>query len=94
MSSTPKTMAVAGTIALSVTLFAMQAAHAGGRHLRIPYAPFNDYVADTYDEEVEYYTSRRRGRYDYGAEEPVTVRGIARKAMNGEIEDIIDYIAE
>lgn len=93
MSSTFKTMLIAGTIGLSVALFAVQAAHAGGRHLRVPYVPFNDYVADTYDEEVEYYSSRR-GRYAYDSDEPMTVRGIARKAMNGEIEDIIDYIAE
>jgi hypothetical protein len=93
MSSTLKTMLIAGTIAAAVALFAMQAANAGGRH-GIPYMPFNSYVQDTYDEDVEYYGSRRGYGDDDAYDEPVTVRGIARKAMNGEIEDIIDYIAE
>jgi hypothetical protein len=56
--------------------------------------PLNSYVQDTYDEDVEYYGSRRGYGDDDAYDEPVTVRGIARKAMNGEIEDIIDYIAE
>lgn len=93
MSSTLKTMLIAGTIAAAVALFAMQAANAGGRH-GIPYVPFNTYVQDTYEEEAEYYGSRRGYRDESEYDEPVTVRGIARKAMNGEIEDIIDYIAE
>jgi hypothetical protein len=97
MSSTLKTMAIAGTIALAVGLFAAQAAHAGGSHHRIPFMPFDAYAAsaDAYDDDTAYYGEERRSGYGSDVDEAVsTARGLARDYLDADLGNVLDFAAE
>lgn len=91
MTAPMKTLLVGAALALAVALFTLQAAHAGGRYDGIPFVKFNPYAADTYEEEVDYYTSRRRANYRSDVDEAVsTARGIARQYLDGDLGGVLD----
>jgi len=99
MSSTLKTMAIAGTIALSVTLFAASAAYAGGRH-HIPFGAIHTYVPSAYDDDYDYDDDGDGcGSCGYGyastTDSALTAaRRVTRDTLGVDIGDVIDEIAE
>jgi hypothetical protein len=97
MSSTIKTAAIAGTIAFAVCLFAVQAAHAGGRHHRIPFMPFDAYAAsaDAYDDDTAYYGEDRHARYGSDVDDAVSAaRGLARDYLDADLDEVLDLVGE
>lgn len=95
MTAPMKTLLVGAALALAVALFTLQAAHAGGRHHRIPFVTFNPYAADTYEEEVEYYRTKRGTRYESEIDEAVSsARSVAREYLDGDLGGVLDLIDE
>jgi hypothetical protein len=100
MSSTLKTMAVAGTIALSVTIFAASAAYAGGRHL--PFGAVPIYVPSAYDDDYDYdddgddcLTCSLGYGYGGATDSALSAAGrVTRGTLGVDLGDVIDEIAE
>jgi hypothetical protein len=94
MSSKFKTMAIAATIALSVGLFSVQAAHAGGR-VYIPFAPYGTYLPGAYDDD-SYGCDDCGYGYVGDAEDAVaaTAAKAARRYLGVDVEDVLDLVDE
>lgn len=94
MSSTLKTVAIAATIALSVGLLAVQAAHAGGR-AHIPFAPYGTYLSGAYDDD-SYDCDECSYGYVGNAEDAVAAAAAkaARRYLGDDVDDVLDLVDE
>lgn len=97
MSSSLKTMLIAGLIVVAVALFAVQSAHAGDRQDRIPYVPSGLLGSIVNDGKTGYDGNARSSRFPNGSEAHKAMsaaRGIAREVLGADLDKMLDQIGK